>query len=111
MTKKGSPTIHKRRYVDQYTQNKLLELYVMDDTPLQEHEELNEKIGDEIMLKDMDALEYNFEDYLLRKTIPAVVRTSVSRLNIHQTSCRIPIDQRWIGGIDILLFEDIARKV
>lgn len=46
LTKKGSPTIHKRRYVDQYTQNKLLELYVMDDTPLQEHEELNEKIGD-----------------------------------------------------------------
>lgn len=41
ITKKNAPTIHKRRFVDQYTQNKLLELYVMDDHPLKREEEVN----------------------------------------------------------------------
>lgn len=31
LTRRGVPTIHKRRFVDQYAQNKLLELYVMND--------------------------------------------------------------------------------
>lgn len=31
LTKTGSPTIHKRRIVERYTSNKLLELYVMND--------------------------------------------------------------------------------
>lgn len=31
LTKSGSPTIHKRRIVDQYSGNKLFEIYVMDD--------------------------------------------------------------------------------
>ncbi|MDD2707161.1 MAG: PfkB family carbohydrate kinase [Verrucomicrobiae bacterium] len=31
LTKSSSPTIHKRRLVDQYTGNKLFEIYVMDD--------------------------------------------------------------------------------
>lgn len=31
VTHHGAPTIHKRRFVDQYAQNKLLELYVMND--------------------------------------------------------------------------------
>jgi rfaE bifunctional protein kinase chain/domain/rfaE bifunctional protein nucleotidyltransferase chain/domain len=39
ITKHGSPTIHKRRFVDQYSQNKLLELYVMNDRPLAENDE------------------------------------------------------------------------
>ena len=34
ITKRGAPTIHKRRFVDQYSQSKLLELYLMDDHPL-----------------------------------------------------------------------------
>ena len=34
VTKHGAPTIHKRRFVDQYTQTKLLELYVMNDSPM-----------------------------------------------------------------------------
>jgi rfaE bifunctional protein kinase chain/domain/rfaE bifunctional protein nucleotidyltransferase chain/domain len=39
VTKRGAPTIHKRRFVDQYSQSKLLELYVMDDHPLQGEDE------------------------------------------------------------------------
>lgn len=31
LTKRGSPTIHKRRVVDHYSGNKLLEIYVMND--------------------------------------------------------------------------------
>ena len=34
VTKHGAPTIHKRRFLDSYTQNKLIELYVMDDSPM-----------------------------------------------------------------------------
>ena len=33
LTKSGAPTVHKRRVVDRYTGNKLLEIYVMDDRP------------------------------------------------------------------------------
>jgi len=32
-TKSGAPTIHKRRIVDEHSGNKLLEIYVMDDSP------------------------------------------------------------------------------
>ena len=39
ITKHGAPTIHKRRFVDPYSQSKLLELYVMDDHPLQGEDE------------------------------------------------------------------------
>jgi len=39
VTKQGSPTIHKRRFVDQYSQNKLLELYIMEDSPLSPSDE------------------------------------------------------------------------
>ncbi len=39
VTKKDSPTIQKRRYVDQYTRTKLLELYTMNDRPLCESAE------------------------------------------------------------------------
>ncbi len=39
ITKHGAPTIHKRRFVDRYTQNKLLELYVMDDSPMRGDDE------------------------------------------------------------------------
>jgi len=34
VTKRGAPTIHKRRFIDPYSQSKLLELYLMDDHPL-----------------------------------------------------------------------------
>jgi rfaE bifunctional protein kinase chain/domain len=40
LTKSDSPTIHKRRIVDHYTQNKLLELYVMEDRLLQGDNEM-----------------------------------------------------------------------
>ena len=52
ITKQGAPTIHKRRFVDQYSQSKLLELYIMDDCPLQKEDEnlllteLNAKLKD-----------------------------------------------------------------
>ena len=39
VTKKRAPTIHKRRFVDKYSENKLLELYLMEATPLSEEEE------------------------------------------------------------------------
>lgn len=39
LTKHGAPTIHKRRFVDNYTQNKLLELYLMEDAPLRGDDE------------------------------------------------------------------------
>ncbi|MBI3252237.1 MAG: cytidyltransferase [Candidatus Omnitrophica bacterium] len=39
VTKHGAPTIHKRRFVDPYSQSKLLELYVMEDHPLQGEDE------------------------------------------------------------------------
>ena len=32
-TKSGAPTIHKRRIIDEYSGNKLLEIYIMDDSP------------------------------------------------------------------------------
>ncbi len=34
ITNHGAPTIHKRRFVDHYSQNKLFELYIMEDRPL-----------------------------------------------------------------------------
>jgi rfaE bifunctional protein kinase chain/domain len=48
LTKSDSPTIHKRRIVDSYTQNKLLELYVMEDRPLCGGDEiaLNSVVGE-----------------------------------------------------------------
>ncbi|HAA75996.1 TPA: cytidyltransferase [Candidatus Latescibacteria bacterium] len=39
LTQKNAPTISKRRYVDRYTQAKLLEIYEMDDRPLKGDEE------------------------------------------------------------------------
>lgn len=39
ITKHGAPTIHKRRFVDHYTQNKLLELYMMEDSLLRADDE------------------------------------------------------------------------
>jgi rfaE bifunctional protein nucleotidyltransferase chain/domain len=53
VTQSGSPTIHKRRHIDQYTQNKLFELYIMDDRPL--------KGGDEDAL--LQILEERVADY------------------------------------------------
>jgi rfaE bifunctional protein nucleotidyltransferase chain/domain len=38
MTRAGAPTIHKRRFVDHYTQSRLFELYMMRDGDAQEHE-------------------------------------------------------------------------
>lgn len=38
-TKQDAPTIQKRRFVDRYTQSKLLELYIMNDKPLQGEDE------------------------------------------------------------------------
>ena len=52
ITKHGAPTIQKRRFVDRYSQSKLLELYVMDDSPLREDDEsvlvqcLQQKVAD-----------------------------------------------------------------
>ena len=43
-TKSGAPTIHKRRIVDEYSGNKLLEVYVMDDSPT--------GVGDQVHLID-----------------------------------------------------------
>ena len=39
LTKSNSPTIHKRRIVDQYTENRLFELYLMEDRPLYGNDE------------------------------------------------------------------------
>ena len=39
ITKTGSPTLHKRRFVEPIMQTKLLELYVMDDRPLSGRDE------------------------------------------------------------------------
>ena len=33
LTKTGAPTVHKRRIVDRYSSNKLLEIYIMEDSP------------------------------------------------------------------------------
>lgn len=41
ITNHQAPTIHKRRFVDAYSQNKLLELYVMNDQPLMGNDEAN----------------------------------------------------------------------
>ncbi len=34
LTKAGAPTVHKRRIVDRYSGNKLLEIYIMEDSPM-----------------------------------------------------------------------------
>ena len=39
VTKQGAPTVQKRRFVDRYSQSKLLELYVMNDKPLHGEDE------------------------------------------------------------------------
>jgi rfaE bifunctional protein kinase chain/domain len=39
ITQHGAPTIHKRRFVDNHTGSRLFELYMMDDTPLDESDE------------------------------------------------------------------------
>lgn len=39
LTKSNSPTVHKRRFVDPYSETKLLELYIMDDRPLSGEDE------------------------------------------------------------------------
>ena len=56
LTKGDSPTIHKRRIVDEYTQNKLLEIYNMEDRPLAGDDEsiLNDKIAEG--LQDWDVV-------------------------------------------------------
>jgi rfaE bifunctional protein nucleotidyltransferase chain/domain len=41
ITKYGAPTIHKRRIVDELFQSKLLELYIMEDSLLEENDEAN----------------------------------------------------------------------
>jgi rfaE bifunctional protein nucleotidyltransferase chain/domain len=42
----NAPTIHKRRFVDEHTQAKVMELYLMDDAPMTEatHSELSEQL-------------------------------------------------------------------
>jgi len=39
LTRKSSPTIHKRRFVDTHTNARLFEIYVMEDTPLDGNDE------------------------------------------------------------------------
>lgn len=39
LTRKSSPTIHKRRFVDAHTNARLFEIYVMDDMPLDGNDE------------------------------------------------------------------------
>lgn len=38
-THHGAPTIHKRRFIDAYTRTRLLELYMMEDAPLERRDE------------------------------------------------------------------------
>jgi rfaE bifunctional protein nucleotidyltransferase chain/domain len=40
VTQQGGPTIHKRRFVDNHTGARMFELYVMDDAPLEPHNEV-----------------------------------------------------------------------
>lgn len=56
LTKQGAPTIVKRRFVDTYSQNKLFELYVMDDQPL--HGECERSLVDALddVLADYDVV-------------------------------------------------------
>lgn len=56
ITKPESPTIHKRRFVDHYSQNKLLELYIMNDRPIpkEAEKELLERFVD--ALNDCDVV-------------------------------------------------------
>lgn len=56
VTKNGAPTIHKRRFLDQYSQNKLLELYVMDDSPLNGSDEGNLVEILDTVLEDYDVV-------------------------------------------------------
>jgi len=52
LTRRGAPTIHKRRFVDTHTSARVFELYVIDDTPLDPRDEtgllrtLEETIGE-----------------------------------------------------------------
>jgi cytidyltransferase-like protein len=52
VTKHGAPTIHKRRFVDRYSRNKLLELYVMDDAPMRGDDE--ERLVEQLRAKVAD---------------------------------------------------------
>ncbi len=54
VTRPSAPTICKRRFVDAYTDNRIFELYIMDDDPLEDAEEreLANMIGS--VLKDYD---------------------------------------------------------
>jgi len=55
VTRHGAPTIHKRRFVDTHTSGRLFELYLIDDTALQSHEEaaLLEVLGEVIGEADL----------------------------------------------------------
>ncbi len=56
LTKHRSPTIHKRRFVDAYTQNKLFELYVMKDKSLEAEDEAKLLDAFEAQLKNYDVV-------------------------------------------------------
>ena len=56
VTKQNAPTIHKRRFVDKYSQNKLLELYLMEDRPLGQNEEAALMGELEARLKEYDVV-------------------------------------------------------
>lgn len=55
LTRRGAPTIHKRRFLDQHTGSRLLELYVMDDAqhPPQEQQALADAIRAEAPAYDL----------------------------------------------------------
>lgn len=53
VTKNGAPTIHKRRFLDDYSQSKLLELYIMDDRP----------VAKEAESKMLEVLDAALQDY------------------------------------------------
>lgn len=78
VTKKGAPTIHKRRFVDQYSENKLLELYVMDDRPVGEEAEgeLLESLAAALKGNDLVIAADYGHGMLTQATIASLCRTS-----------------------------------
>lgn len=55
LTQNNSPTIHKRRFVDKHTGNKIFELYLMNDSNLSEHLEgkLIDLLDEQLKLHDV----------------------------------------------------------
>jgi rfaE bifunctional protein nucleotidyltransferase chain/domain len=78
ITRRGAPTIHKRRFVDTHTTARMFELYIMEDTPLNPNDEtlLAEALDDTIGEYDIVIVADYGHEMLTPATIVSLCRNA-----------------------------------